>query len=258
MDEVLQSPSADNGVSRFVASLFRLDGLKPTNDRNPDEAALINDLKQEPVTLVLRNKDKPWSYYWNTREIYCTERTANLYDFPLFNVQGFATCQLPPERSGFLGMVSVLRATSPEANTQAFYKSNNNYHRVAATLYFVKGLQLAAATNGPVGDAKGMPLANCVPATDMRVNKEGLIFGTAAVPLAGATCAECHSPYNGPLSIAFRRFGEKGELLNLEDVDRPNDTQRGGFSTSYLKAILAEQHSCWRPEGTGAPTIFEG
>jgi hypothetical protein len=256
--EGLLKPESDNGVSKFVASLFRVSNLKATNLRDANEVALITDLKQEPVTLVLRNKDKPWSYFWNTKDVYCTERTAKLYDYPVFNTEGYVTCKLPEERSGFLGLVSVLRATSPENNPQAFYRTNNNYHRVAATLYFVKGIQLAAATNGPKGEGRPLPMADCVPTTDMRKSKDGLIFGTASVPLAGQACSGCHSNYNGPLSVAFRRFGTKGEILNLEDIPRIRGDEKAGISDNYLKAILAEQHSCWSAEDGAPPIPFVG
>jgi hypothetical protein len=100
-------------------------------------------------------------------------------------------------------------------------------------------------------------MAECVPTTDMRADAAGKIFGTASVPLSGATCSGCHSPYNGPLSIPFRRFGEKGELLDLASMDRLQNDKTQGVDRDLLKTILAEQNSCWSPDGS-EPIPFEG
>lgn len=258
VDAALASSAADDGITRFVSNLLRLGNLKPENDRDAEEAALVADLKQEPVVLVLRNKDKPWRHVFETTDVYCSARTARLYDYPVFNTEGFVSCKLPPERAGLLGLVSTLRSTSLSSNPQAFFRGNNNYHRVAVALYLIRGIQLQAATNGPTGDGPLTPLASCVPATDMRKTKDGLIFGTAAIPLAGSVCSSCHSRFLAPLSVAFRRFGTKGEVLGLEDVDRIPDTETGGIPREHLKAILAEQHSCWAPEDGGVPQAFVG
>ncbi len=252
VDGVLSSPQADDGYTRFIASLFRVSNIAPDDPQDPTSVALAEDLKQEPVILFLRNKDKKWSWFWETRDILCSQRTARLYDYPIFNTEGFVSCIMPPERSGFLGLVSVLRASSTPDNPQAFFKPNNNYHRVAAAVYFAQGFQLLAATNGPAGDGPLIPMADCVPATDTRVSGEGLIFGTAAVPTAGSTCSGCHSPYLAPLSIAFRRFGTRGELLKLTDIEALPAQERQGVSVEHLKAILAEPNSCWS-NGPGKP-----
>jgi hypothetical protein len=254
----LKESEADNGITRFVNNLFRVDGIPlPQGNNNASEVQLVTELKMEPATLVLRNKDKKWSWFWNTKEIFCTQNTANLYGTSRIGAQGFVSCTLPPERSGFLSLVSVLRATSTTQNPQAFYLSNNNYHRVKAMLYFVKGIQLEAATNGPKGTGDIVPMAECVPTTDMRADAAGKIFGTASVPLSGSTCAGCHSPYNGPLSIPFRRFGEKGETLDFNSLDKLPGDKTQGVDRDFLKTILAEQNSCWSPDGN-EPIPFEG
>jgi hypothetical protein len=134
VSKAIKDKEAENGITRFVNNLFRVDGIPmPTgNNPSPAEIQLVTELRLEPSTLVLRNLEKKWSWFWNTRDIYCTQGTANLYGTARVGAQGFVSCKLPPERSGFLSLVSVLRATSTAQNPQAFYLSNNNYHRVKA------------------------------------------------------------------------------------------------------------------------------
>ncbi len=208
-----QQEEYDTGVAYFVSNLLRIEqNLKvEANEKDLNEVALINDLKQEPVVLVQHNKNKPWSDLFTTRDIYCSARTAALYDFPVDkNIAGFVSCKMPAERAGLLGMVSVLRAFK-----SAYYVSNSNRHRVAMSLYLAQGLQLAARTNGPVGEGRPAPLAACVPEIDTRVSDTGLVFGTAAVPKAGPICAGCHSQFLAPMEPAFLRFGMKPRQQNL-------------------------------------------
>ncbi len=254
VDKVVASGLYDDAITKFVSNLFRLDSLVAEGDEERD---LISDLKQEPITLVLRNKDKPWRYFFSTRDVFCTKQTAPLYDYPAPAVSGFLSCQLPAARAGFLGLVSVLRVTSPSNNPQAFYRPNNNYHRVAAAYYFASGVTLVSATNGPKGEGKGLPLASCVPTSDVRKSAQGLVFGTAAIPLAGPVCATCHSPHMGPLSVAFRKFGPKGETLKPEAIDNLSE-DNAGASNKELKALLAEDGSCWAARDGVPPAPFKG
>jgi hypothetical protein len=78
VDAALASSSADDGLTRCTSNLFRLANLRPEDEDDAGEAALLADLKQEPVVLVLRNKDKLWSHVFETTDVYCTERTARL------------------------------------------------------------------------------------------------------------------------------------------------------------------------------------
>jgi len=257
VDNVLKSALFDDGIAKFVTNLFRLDSLKG-DGKDAEKNAETEDLKQEAVVLVQRNRERPWSYFFKTRDVYCTERTAKLYDYPLVNTTGFVSCKLPKERAGFLSLVSVLRSTSPANNPQAFYKTNNNYHRVASAIYFAKGIQMSANTNGPKGDGPLVPTASCFPTTDKRTAKSGLIFGSAAIPLAGSLCSSCHSPDMGPLSVAFRAFGTQGELLSDEDVQIFAAEGTNVTPPSDLADILKEQSSCWSPDGKVAPQKFDG
>ena len=253
-DKILTTGLFDDAITKFVSNLFRLDSLVAESDAEKD---LIGDLRQEPTTLVLRNKDKPWRYFFETQEVFCTQNTAPLYDYPAPAVSGFMSCQLPSQRAGFLGLISVLRVTSPSNNPQAFYRPNNNYHRVAAAYYFATGITLAASTNGPKGSGKGRPLAACVPTSDVRKTASGLVFGTAAIPLEGSVCASCHATHMGPLSVAFRRFGPRGETLKPEFLDSVSITDAGAPVTE-LKALLAEDSSCWSANEDAPPTAFKG
>jgi|GEM_PF-2909543 len=263
LDGFLASSRMDDGYSKFMKNLLRLDQIVATDDDDVAEAQLVNDLRAEPVELVKRNKDKPWPWFWQTKSFYCTERTATLYGLTRLDAPNFVECTLPPERAGLLGLVSVLRASSPAANPQAFYRANNNYGRVKNYVYWTKGLKLQAATNGPVGTGAILPLQACVPTTDMRIKKNadgsaGLIFGTAAVPLSGSACSGCHSRYNAPLSIAFRRFEVDGTLLDFASIDALGGDKREGFSKELLKSLLAEQNSCWSPDPDAPPQPFVG
>ncbi len=262
IEDFVTSPKMEDGYTKFVTALLRLDAIKPVNMNDATEAQLVNDLKQEPIELVKRNKDKPWPWFWRTQTFYCNERTASLYGLTRLNAPSFVECKLPPERAGFLGLVSVLRASSQVGAPQAFYLDSNNYGRVKNYLYWVKGMKLAANTAGPKGNAKIIHMASCVPTTDMRVKmvngEPGLIYGTASVPLAGSSCSGCHSKYNGPLSIAFRRFNETGMLLDLPAIDRLNNEQRNGSSNDLLKRLLVEQSSCWSPDPEAPPQPFVG
>ena len=261
VDSILISPIFDDAITRFIGNLFRLNDITPVSKNNKEaaaEAALIADLKQEPVIFALRNKDRPWKTLFTSQDIYCTENTAKLYDFPLINTPGFVACRLPPERAGFLGMVSVLRAMSPTANPQAFYRPNNNYHRAAATVYFTTGIQMQANTNGPKGEGEIVPMADCAPTDDMREAKGGLVHGAAAIPLVGQACSACHSPHMGPVSVAFRRFGTVGELLKLKDVETIAAEPSNATSIGDLKAILSNNRSCWSPDGKAPPSEFFG
>lgn len=248
----------DTGIAYFVSNLLRIEqNLKlDPNVKDAEEIALLSDLKQEPVVLVQKNKDKPWSYMFTTQDIYCSSRTAKLYGFPVdSNISGFVKCKMQDERAGLLGLVSVLRAFK-----SAFYVANSNRHRVSMALYLAQGLQLAAKTDGPTGDGKPMPLAACVPEIDTRVSTSGLIFGTAAVPKAGAVCAGCHSKYLAPMEPAFLRFGMNGETLNLDDVDNLQNNMLEGIPKETLKDILAMGgNSCWAPDDPlGTPEYYTG
>ena len=263
VEDLLNSDSSEDGYAKFVGGLFKLESILPANANNVAEVQVAAELRKEPVTFVTRNKDKPWPWYWKSRKFYCNDTTAPLYGLSRLSSSSFVECTMPEERSGFMGMVSVLRASSPSANPQAFYMTNNNYHRVAAYVYWTTGTVLLAATNGPAGNGELTHLNECVPTTDMRVKEgangnPGLVFGSAAIPLSGSTCSTCHSVYHAPLSIAFRRFGERGETIELEDIDRLDGNKTQGFDRSYLKDILMEQHSCWNPDGKGLPKPFVG
>ena len=269
VDQALASPDADAGIARFAGSLFATENLAPKNAQDPGEVSFVQDLKREAAVLVQRGKNGPWAAMFSTTDIYCTAQTAKLYDSGLVgevDPQGFGPCRLPAERAGVMSLVSVLRASSPATDPQAFYRRNNNYHRAAAALYWVSGVQHAVGGfHDAPGDGPVTPPDSCVPTTDMRLDAAGQPFGTAAVSLAGATCSGCHSKSEGPLSIAFRRFGPNGEILSLPDVDALLQSDLGTSAKGplpknidRLKAILAEQHSCWAAVDGQIPQLFVG
>jgi hypothetical protein len=207
--------------------------------------------------LVLRNLDKPWSYFFTTKDIYCTKATAPLYNVAGNESSAFLSCQLPSNRAGFLGLASVLRA-----NPSSHATENNNYHRVAFSVYLSSGIILFAATDGPKGTGIGIPLPACVPSTDVRRTVGGA-YGTASVPAVGADCASCHSRYNGPLSVAFRNFNEFGQTWRLEDFDDQNLFSNAritelGTTRAELKVLLNETQSCWSKDGVAPPRTFDG
>jgi hypothetical protein len=92
----------------------------------------------------------------------------------------------------------------------------------------------------------------------MRRDPEGLAFGTALVPTEGSVCASCHSPYNAPVSIAFRRFNEFGERFTFEEIDRLNDQMRHGYSPDFLKKLLNESQSCWSHDKVSPARRYNG
>ena len=257
VNQVLTMPESDHGISRFISNLFLLSNLKVNMDLDDEErlkdATLVGQLKQEPIQLVLRNKDKAWPWFFTTREIFCTEETSLLYDFTIVDTVGFTSCEMPEDRAGFLGLASVLRAIPSD-----FISVNNNYKRVSFALYLAKGMKLLAKTNGPKGEGPGLPLPECVPLTDMRQTPDGLSFGTARIPIEGSVCASCHSPYNGPMSVAFRRFKEDGSRYTLEDIERINRNQLNGASVDLLQNLLNETQSCWSADGKTPPRKFNG
>jgi hypothetical protein len=253
VEEALTKSEAGNGISRFLTNLFRLNNIvaNPAAMDLIAEASLVSDLRKEPIELVLRNLDKPWSYFFSSRDIFCTKYTAKIYGVPEFEASAFMSCQLPDDRAGFLGLASVLRA-----NPSSIASTNNNYHRVALAVYLSTGVKLLAATNGPTGEGLGIPLPACVPSTDTRVTTEGLIYGTASVPAAGAVCASCHSRFNGPLSVAFRRFQADGSTYTFEAIDQLNDgtvVTPLGTTKDELKFLLNETDSCWSFDGGITP-----
>ena len=257
VDAALNHQEADYGFSLFLSNLFQLSAIT-VNTGLEDEAliadtTLVAQLRQEPIELFLRNKDKPWPWFFTTREIYCTKETAPLYDFPLYEGNGFSRCTLPDNRAGFLGLASVLRAVPSD-----FVSVNNNYKRVAFALYLAQGVRLLAATNGPRGEGPGDPLAPCVPVTDIRQDPGGLSYGTAMVPMEGATCASCHSPHNGPLSVAFRHFREDGSTFTIRNLEELNNEERHGQPPELLTEILNESESCWAPTPGIPPRPFAG
>jgi hypothetical protein len=255
-DYVATTSLYDDGLTKFISNIFRLESMPPSPG---DEPGLIRDLQQEPVVLVLRNKDKPWKYFFETKSIFCSKSTAKLYSYPTPAVSGFSSCELPDERAGFLGMTSILRVTSPAENAQAFYQKNNNYHRAKSAVYFATGRSIEGDANGAAGEGQGMPLAECVPATDMRKSSDGVVFGTAAVPLEGPACASCHSRHMGPLSVAFRKFGPDGKTITVEDFEQlQDDIDLFGVSKEEMVELLKEDSSCWSPVEGQTPTYFKG
>ena len=249
VDWAIGQPEMLNGVAYFVSNLFRIEqNLRPIAN-NAIDAAIVADLKQEPVVLVQRNLDKPWPDLFTTRNIFCTSRTAPLYRYPIdTSISGFVSCEMEQERAGLLGLVSVLRGFS-----SAFYMVNNNYHRVNIATYLAQGLQLAAKTDGPTGEGRPLPLDPCVPQTDNR-SFNGLVFGAAGVPKAGAVCAGCHSVYQGPMSGAFLQFGDQGQILDLANVDQINNNDLNGSTRDELKDILRYgTKSCFRVNGPNTP-----
>jgi len=253
----LGSPEAGNGITRFITNLLRLDNITimDTNDQTAliEDSLLVADLKKEPAELVLRNLDKPWNYFFTTKDVFCTKETAKVYGVAEFESSAFISCQLPEDRAGFLGLASVLRA-----NPSSMVSENNNYHRVALAVYLAVGIKLLSATNGPTGDGLGIPLPACVPATDTRVTSSGLIYGTASVPAAGSVCASCHSRYNGPLSVAFRRFKPDGSTFSIEDINQVNNAAALGTSNAQLRVLLNETESCWSFDGIAPARRFSG
>lgn len=217
------------------------------------DSILAAQLKQEPIQLVLRNKDKPWSWFFETRDIFCTKETARIYGFPVLEDSGFVACRLPEDRAGFLGLASVLRAIPSD-----FVSVNNNYKRVAFALYLAQGFKLLAATDADPGVGPGQSMLACMPTTDLRLDPDGLAFGSAQVPLQGATCASCHSPHNGPLSIAFRRFKADGTTFKIEDLNELRGDERNGASVDLLKRLLNEPQSCWSFDKVTPPRKFSG
>lgn len=245
-------PELLNGVAYFVSNLLRIEQNLKATPNNAIDAALVADLKQEPVVLVQRSMDKPWPELFTTRKIYCTSRTAPLYRYPVdTSISGFVDCEMEQERSGILGLVSVLRGF-----TSAFYLVNNNYHRVNIATYLAQGLQLAAKTDGPTGEGRPIPMDACVPQSDNRVAAGGLVFGAAAVPKSGAVCAGCHAIYQGPMSGAFMQFGEQGQILDLANIDQLNNNiiTDNGATRDQLKDILkGGTKSCFRVNGPNTP-----
>ncbi len=257
VQDVVSSPEADTGISRFVTNLFNLADITPNMDLEDDallqDTTLVAQLKQEPIQLVLRNKDKKWDWFFTTKDVYCTKETAKIYEFPVLEESGFVACKLPEDRAGFLGLASVLRAVPSD-----FVSVNNNYKRVAFALYLAQGFKLLAATNGDSGEGPGAPMPSCMPATDLRKDPDGLAFGSAQVQLQGSTCASCHSPYNGPMSIAFRRFKEDGTTFKFEDIDSIGNGERNGASVELLKKLVNESNSCWSFDKLTPPRKFNG
>jgi len=252
VDWAFTQPDYDTGIAYFVSNLFRLEqnlAVDPAS-RDTADAALLADLKQEPVILVQRNRNKSWPNLFTTQDFFCSSRTAPLYSFPVDpNISGFVGCKMPAERAGILSLVSVLRAFP-----SAFYTTNSNRHRVALALYLGQGIQLAAKTDGPVGVGRPTPLPSCVPEIDTRVSASGAVFGTAAVPMLGPVCASCHTPYLAPMEPAFMRFGMKGELLQLADVDKLSNTVTQGIAKETLRDIMQYGNkSCWSAEGPEQP-----
>lgn len=259
VDEALKSSEATNGVSKFVTNLFRLGSIvvNPTlrNAAAQADAILVSDLQKEPVELVLRNLDKPWAYFFTTRDIFCTKNTAPIYEVTELESGAFVPCKLPSNRAGFLGLASVLRA-----NSSSFASTNNNYHRVAFALYLAQGFKLLQATNGAKGEGRGMTMPMCAATSDMRKDEGGLIYGSAAVPMAGPVCASCHARYNGPLAVAFRHFAPDGRTYSIEDIQKlnDNDVRKLGTSKGELISLLNETKSCWSADGISPPRDFAG
>lgn len=262
--EAVESPEASNGINRFIQNLFRVENIAPIAAMNNDNLAealadrdLVADLKKEPIELVLRNyKERPWPWFFTTDEVPCTKKTAEIYEYPELESSSFVNgCKLPQNRRGFLGLASTLRAVP-----STFASTNNNYARVAFAVYLTQGFRLFDATNGPTGEkGLGIPLADCVPTTDFRVDRNGLVYGTASVPAVGATCASCHSKYNAPLSIAFRHFDEFGRTYTFDGLDRiRNDLNAINTSVEMAKVLLNESQSCWSVDGISPPRKFNG
>jgi len=265
VDKALSDGEATNGITVFLNNLFKLDKIVPRdlgdaeNEAIAAESRLVADLQKEPIELILRNLDKPWSYFFTTRNIYCTKSTASLYQVAGIESGSFMSCTLPQNRAGILGLASVLRA-----NPSTMAGPNNNYHRVAFSVYLSTGVVLFEATDGPIGEEGiGMPLPACVPSTDVRRNATGGAYGTASVPSVGPICASCHSRYNGPLSVAFRNFNEFGETYRLEDFDNQTLFPDAllttlGTSRAELKVLVNETNSCWSKDGVAPARTFDG
>ena len=91
-----------------------------------------------------------------------------------------------------------------------------------------------------------MPLAACVPEIDTRISDSGLVFGTAAVPKAGSVWPVAIPSIWRPMEPAFLRFGMKGEVLKLSDVDNFDNDALEGIDKDTLKDILQfGGKSCW-------------
>lgn len=256
VNEALKSPESDFGISRFVSSLLGLTALLPDeNDITSEKLALLGDLRQEAVILVTRNRDKPWSHFFATREIFCTARTGALYGIVTeITEPGFTGCQLPEDRAGFFGLISFLRA-----HPSGYYLVNNNYGRASQVAYLTQGIRLTGDPFRDKGEPGGLPLPACVPRLDTRNDLTDEPFGTVAVAEYGSICAGCHSNFLGPLSVAFRRFGPKGQ--RLEPADLPGIPQTADAvltNMDLLGSLLSESQSCWAHAVGGEPQLFDG
>ena len=83
----------------------------------------------------------------------------------------------------------------------------------------------------------------------------GLIFGTAAVPHSGTTCAGSPHPLTTlRWSRASCSSAQDGHILKLADIDQLTAADTNGIDNDTLKNILENSgSSCWSATGPGDP-----
>ena len=81
VDNTLADDDSSVGVERFLSGLLGLHRIAVDTDLNDEEqildAQLIADLVKEPSILVLRNRERPWSWFFTTQQVYCTVLTGD-------------------------------------------------------------------------------------------------------------------------------------------------------------------------------------
>lgn len=236
----------EKGFRRFALKLSGADAIRKSGNpgEKPAGTAGVPDaekagltfeeadqLKQEFYQILLGNIDqntglekKKYQEILLGNEVFVSDVTRNLYGCPGRPEQGqWIACDMKTASGNNLRQSYFTSFGYLASLPSSFLIDNNNYARTSALYFFIRGVPLKAATNGPTGGAVA-ELPSCLKSKDTRGHQAGTSFspiGTIQIPLTGNVCQTCHIERNlANGSLVFRPFGSWGQSLTSSDLDK--------------------------------------
>jgi hypothetical protein len=243
----------DKGFRRFAMKLSGAESIRKSAnaDEKPAGTAGVPDakkagltqeesdhLKQEFYQILLGNIDsktgqekKRYQDILLGNEVFVSDVTQKLYGCAGKPEQGqWISCDMKQASGSVLRQSYFTSFGYLSSLPTSVLIDNNNYARTSALYYFIRGVPLKAATNGPKGGTVAA-LPSCLKSKDTRGHQSGTSFspiGTIQIPLTGNVCQTCHIERNlANGSLLFRPFGVWGQSLTSVDIGKYGESIPG-------------------------------
>jgi hypothetical protein len=258
----------DKGFRRFAMKLSGAESIRRSSvaDEKPAGTAGVPDvkkagltqeeadhLKQEFYQILLGNIDattgkekKKYQDILLGNEVFVSDVTQKLYGCAGKPGQGqWISCDMQQASGSVLRQSYFTSFGYLSSLPTSVLIDNNNYARTSALYYFIRGVPLKAATNGPKGGTVA-ELPSCLKSKDTRGHQAGESFspiGTIQIPLAGNVCQTCHIDRNlANGSLLFRPFGAWGQSITSVDIGKYGESIPG-----VTEALKMQRRSITNP-----------